>query len=112
MASHSSFLVLLVCQLPDNSPGFFACLGSLENETASRDPSVQLLVDQLRQKCLEEPRSDDRPRGFSALTQDPKECVQEVRWPGCLLHASESLLFSLQREPFQPGQCATDGGAV
>lgn len=42
--------------------------------------SVQLLVDQLRQKCLEEPRSDDRPRGFSALTQDPKECVLEVRW--------------------------------
>jgi hypothetical protein len=39
---------------------------------------LQLLVDQLRQKCLEEPRSDDRPRGYSALTQDPKECVQEV----------------------------------
>ena len=46
-----------------------------------RPHALQLLVDQLRQKCLEEPRSDDRPRGFSALTQDPKECVVEVR-PG------------------------------
>jgi hypothetical protein len=46
---------------------------------------VQLLVDQLRQKCLEEPRTDDRPRGYSALTQDPKECIQEVGgWGGWL----------------------------
>lgn len=41
---------------------------------------LQVFVDQLRQKCLEEPRSDDRPRGYSALTQDHKtEWQQEVR---------------------------------
>lgn len=43
---------------------------------------MQLLVDQLRQKCLEEQRSTDRPAGFSALTQDPKEFTLEVRRAG------------------------------
>ncbi|KAL4445780.1 hypothetical protein ABPG77_008979 [Micractinium sp. CCAP 211/92] len=54
---------------------------------------LKLLVDQLRQKCLEEPRSDDRPRGFSALTQDPKECVQEEGKP-C---SGEKLLLMFDR---------------
>lgn len=41
--------------------------------------ATQVLVDQLRQKCLDEPRSEDRPRGYSALTQDHKtEWQQEV----------------------------------
>ena len=39
----------------------------------------QVLVDQLRQKCLEEARSEEPPRGYSALTQDPKkEWAEEV----------------------------------
>ncbi|KAI3438574.1 hypothetical protein D9Q98_001000 [Chlorella vulgaris] len=54
---------------------------------------LKLLVDQLRQKCLEEPRSDDRPRGYSALTQDPKECVQEEGKP-C---SGEKLLLMFDR---------------
>lgn len=54
---------------------------------------LKLLVDQLRQKCLEEPRSDDRPRGFSALTQDPKDFVQEEGKP-C---SGEKLLLMFDR---------------
>ena len=45
---------------------------------------MQVLVDQLRQKCLEEPRSSERPSGFSALTQSPKEFVEEVGGAGLL----------------------------
>lgn len=41
-------------------------------------PAAQGLVDHLRQKCLEEPRSSDRPSGYSALVQDAKEFAQEV----------------------------------
>lgn len=78
--------------------------------------SLQLLVDQLRQKCLEEPRSDDRPRGFSALTQDPKECVQEVRCRHALVFTltgpcTENTVCSLNG-PFQAGPYPTDGTPV
>jgi inositol-hexakisphosphate/diphosphoinositol-pentakisphosphate 1-kinase len=35
---------------------------------------LKVLVDQLRQKCLEEARGgEDKPKGYSALLQDPKE---------------------------------------
>ena len=42
-------------------------------------PPPQELVDQLRQKCLEEPRDAGRPASYSALTQDPKEWTEEAR---------------------------------
>lgn len=59
---------------------------------------AQLLVDQLRQKCLQEQRSTDRPTGFSALTQDPKEFTLEVGWGGgcrCWLNTTQGLLSGM-----------------
>jgi hypothetical protein len=57
---------------------------------------MQVLVDQLRQKCLEEPRSEDRPRAYSALTQDHKtEWQQEVGGLGPVSFGSALRLAAL-----------------
>ncbi|EFN57696.1 hypothetical protein CHLNCDRAFT_57228 [Chlorella variabilis] len=69
--------------MPDNPLGLLRQLHEL----------LKLLVDQLRQKCLEEPRNDDRPRGYSALTQDPRECAHEEGKP-C---SGEKLLLVFDR---------------
>jgi hypothetical protein len=41
-------------------------------------PLVTDLVDKLRDRCINH-RSDERPRSYSALTQDPSEWCTQVR---------------------------------
>lgn len=53
----------------------------------------KLVVDELRQKCVDEARSEDRPRAYSALTQDPAEWAAEEGKP-C---GGEKLLLMFDR---------------
>lgn len=54
---------------------------------------IRLLVDQLRQKCLDEARMDERPKSYSALTQDTSEWGLEEGKP-C---GGEKLLLMFDR---------------
>jgi hypothetical protein len=53
----------------------------------------KLVVDELRQKCVDEARSDEKPRSYSALTQDPAEWAAEEGKP-C---GGEKLLLMFDR---------------
>ena len=53
----------------------------------------KLLVDELRQKCVDEARSDEKPKSYSALTQDPAEWCAEPGKP-C---GGEKLLLMFDR---------------
>lgn len=54
---------------------------------------IKSLVDQLREKCLEEARNEERPESYSALTMDPEEWHQEQGKP-C---SGEKLLLMFDR---------------
>ncbi|KAG7675237.1 hypothetical protein Ndes2526B_g08103 [Nannochloris sp. 'desiccata'] len=53
----------------------------------------KLVVDELRQKCVDEARSEEKPRSYSALTQDPAEWAAEEGKP-C---GGEKLLLMFDR---------------
>ena len=53
----------------------------------------KLVVDELRQKCVDEARSEERPKAYSALTQDSSEWTQEEGKP-C---GGEKLLLMFDR---------------
>ena len=56
---------------------------SLVPRAAETAAAVQVLVEQLRQKCLEErvDKGGDAPRSYSALTQSPREWALEPGKP-------------------------------